>query len=88
MLGRFTRDEFEQNSQSTIGVEFEAKMITVDGKQVKVQIWDTGDSNLAVIVLICGPTLFTKLVRNGTGLLPPRKPGVISCSGILTAACR
>ena len=46
MLGRFTRDEFNQNSKSTIGVEFATKVITVDGKQVKAQIWDTGWSNL------------------------------------------
>jgi len=41
LLGRFTRDEFNQNSKSTIGVEFATKVITVDGKQVKAQIWDT-----------------------------------------------
>ncbi|KAF9783834.1 ras family-domain-containing protein [Thelephora terrestris] len=34
-------DEFNQNSKSTIGVEFATKVITVDGKQVKAQIWDT-----------------------------------------------
>lgn len=26
----------------TIGVEFGARMITIDGKQIKLQIWDTG----------------------------------------------
>ena len=25
----------------TIGVEFGARMITIDGKQIKLQIWDT-----------------------------------------------
>lgn len=59
MLGRFTRDEFNQNSKSTIGVEFATKVITVDGKQVKAQIWDTGGSNLAASVDL-GLTLFTK----------------------------
>jgi len=54
VLGRFTRDEFNQNSKSTIGVEFATKVITVDGKQVKAQIWDTGASNLAATVSICG----------------------------------
>ena len=53
MLGRFTRDEFNQNSKSTIGVEFATKVITVDGKQVKAQIWDTGASDLAAAVSIC-----------------------------------
>jgi hypothetical protein len=60
VLGRFTRDEFNQNSKSTIGVEFATKVITVDGKQVKAQIWDTGASNLVATVSICGLTLFTK----------------------------
>ena len=59
MLGRFTRDEFNQNSKSTIGVEFATKVITVDGKQVKAQIWDTGGSNLASSVDL-GLTFFTK----------------------------
>jgi len=25
----------------TIGVEFGARMVTIDGKQIKLQIWDT-----------------------------------------------
>jgi len=41
LLGRFARDEFNQDSESTIGVEFATKVITVDGKRVKAQIWDT-----------------------------------------------
>lgn len=59
MLGRFTRDEFNQNSKSTIGVEFATKVITVDGKQVKAQIWDTGVSNLVATVRNGGLTLLT-----------------------------
>jgi len=64
VLGRFTRDEFNQNSKSTIGVEFATKVITVDGKQVKAQIWDTGQSNLLATVSICGLTLYES--RSGT----------------------
>ena len=60
MLGRFTRDEFNQNSKSTIGVEFATKVITVDGKQVKAQIWDTGGSNFVATMPIYGLTLFTE----------------------------
>lgn len=60
MLGRFTRDEFNQNSKSTIGVEFATKVITVDGKQVKAQIWDTGGSSLVAAASIYGLTLFTE----------------------------
>ena len=36
------KDEFVQDSKTTIGVEFTAKMInTSDGKKIKAQIWDT-----------------------------------------------
>lgn len=74
MLGRFTRDEFNQNSKSTIGVEFATKVITVDDKQVKAQIWDTGRSNLVATISICETNALRKLGRNGTVLLLPRKP--------------
>ncbi|GHJ85239.1 hypothetical protein NliqN6_1641 [Naganishia liquefaciens] len=41
LLSRFTRDEFNLESKSTIGVEFATRSINVDGKTVKAQIWDT-----------------------------------------------
>jgi len=41
LLSRFTRNEFNIESKSTIGVEFATRSITVDGKTVKAQIWDT-----------------------------------------------
>ena len=41
MLSRFTRNEFNLDSKSTIGVEFATRSINVDGKTVKAQIWDT-----------------------------------------------
>jgi len=41
LLSRFTRNEFNLESKSTIGVEFATKSIHVDGKTVKAQIWDT-----------------------------------------------
>jgi GTPase SAR1 family protein len=42
VLSRFTRNEFNIESKSTIGVEFATRSINVDGKTVKAQIWDTG----------------------------------------------
>ncbi len=42
LLSRFTRNEFSLESRSTIGVEFSTKEVLIDGKTVKVQIWDTG----------------------------------------------
>ncbi|KAF9464598.1 ras family-domain-containing protein [Collybia nuda] len=41
LLSRFTRNEFNLESKSTIGVEFATRSIGVDGKTVKAQIWDT-----------------------------------------------
>ena len=42
-LFRFTRDEFNLESKSTIGVEFATKSVYLDeGKVIKAQIWDTG----------------------------------------------
>ncbi|XP_031488641.1 ras-related protein RABA2a-like [Nymphaea colorata] len=41
ILSRFTRNEFNLESKSTIGVEFATRAIQVDGKVIKAQIWDT-----------------------------------------------
>jgi len=41
LLSRFTRNEFHEDSKSTIGVEFATRTLEVDGKKVKAQIWDT-----------------------------------------------
>jgi len=41
LLSRFTKDEFNLESKSTIGVEFATKTIQTSGKVIKAQIWDT-----------------------------------------------
>ncbi|PVZ99692.1 hypothetical protein BB558_004273 [Smittium angustum] len=41
LLSRFTRNEFNLESKSTIGVEFATRGIQVDDKTIKAQIWDT-----------------------------------------------
>ncbi|XP_051999349.1 RAB11a, member RAS oncogene family, like [Xyrauchen texanus] len=41
LLSRFTRNEFNLESKSTIGVEFATRSIHVEGKTIKAQIWDT-----------------------------------------------
>jgi len=41
LLSRFTRNEFNLESKSTIGVEFATRSIVVEGKTIKAQIWDT-----------------------------------------------
>lgn len=42
VLSRFVRNEFNAESRSTIGVEFAARVLTVDNKRIKAQVWDTG----------------------------------------------
>lgn len=46
LLSRFTRNEFNLESKSTIGVEFATRSVQVDNKTVKAQIWDTGKKKL------------------------------------------
>ena len=46
LLARFTRNDFSLESRSTIGVEFSTKEVSVDGKMIKIQIWDTGRRGL------------------------------------------
>lgn len=41
LLSRFSRDQFNPDSKSTIGVEFATKTLEIDGKTIKAQIWDT-----------------------------------------------
>lgn len=50
MLSRFTRNEFNIDQRSTIGVEFATRTVTVDGKTVKAQIWDTGEQTGLIFV--------------------------------------
>lgn len=41
ILTRFTRNEFNLESKTTIGVEFAAKSLVIESKVIKAQIWDT-----------------------------------------------
>eukprot|EP00124_Ichthyophonus_hoferi_P004645 Ihof_evm4s538 gene=Ihof_evmTU4s538 len=41
LLMRFSDDVFEGDLNPTIGVDFKAKVINIDNKQVKLTIWDT-----------------------------------------------
>ena len=40
-LMRFADDSFTTSHISTIGIDFKIKPITIDGKSIKLQIWDT-----------------------------------------------
>ena len=41
LLYRFTRNEFNLESKTTIGVEFSQKTVKIDNKVIRAQIWDT-----------------------------------------------
>jgi len=41
ILNRYTKNEFNFESRTTIGVEFGSKMFNVKDHNVKIQIWDT-----------------------------------------------
>ncbi|EAR91266.3 Rab-family small GTPase (macronuclear) [Tetrahymena thermophila SB210] len=41
MLMRYAENTFTQNFYNTIGVDFKIKTINLQGKQIKLQIWDT-----------------------------------------------
>jgi len=41
LLLQFTDKRFQPVHDLTIGVEFGARMVTIDNKQIKLQIWDT-----------------------------------------------
>lgn len=52
---RFTKNEFNPDSKSTIGVEFATRSISFDKKVIKAQIWDTGKNGGAMseYILTC-----------------------------------
>lgn len=47
LLLQFTDKRFQPVHDLTIGVEFGARMVNIDGKQIKLQIWDTAYINTA-----------------------------------------
>uniref|UniRef100_A0A672SNW2 RAB2A, member RAS oncogene family n=1 Tax=Sinocyclocheilus grahami TaxID=75366 RepID=A0A672SNW2_SINGR len=70
LLLQFTDKRFQPVHDLTIGVEFGARMITIDGKQIKLQIWDTvrlkssdfsctlSVKKMILLVLLCCLSLF------------------------------
>lgn len=49
LLSRFTKNEFNLESKSTIGVEFATRTLNVDGKVIKAQIWDTAGQERSLL---------------------------------------
>jgi small GTP-binding protein len=93
LLSRFTRNEFNLESKSTIGVEFATRSIQVDNKTIKAQIWDTGKGESCWIGPFAKPRngaltssiLDTdlQLVRNATAPLQARKCLAALCHALL-----
>ena len=46
---RFVTNNFKPYSESTIGASFMSKMIMVDGKPIKFQIWDTAGKSVLIV---------------------------------------
>jgi small GTP-binding protein len=67
LLSRFTRNEFNLESKSTIGVEFATKSITVDSKVIK------GD-----ITPLSSPIFITKFLQHKFGILQAKRDIVLS----------
>ena len=57
LLLQFTDKRFQPVHDLTIGVEFGARMITIDNKPIKLQIWDTVIFSLFLSFLFCNFTL-------------------------------
>ena len=41
LLLRYASDSFQTTFITTIGIDFKTKNINIDGKQIRLQIWDT-----------------------------------------------
>ena len=56
LLLQFTDKRFQPVHDLTIGVEFGARMINIEGKQIKLQIWDTVSILVVGLPNICYKT--------------------------------
>ena len=63
---QFIDKRFRQKHEVTIGVEFGARMINVDGKNIKLQIWDTVNNcaNHELIDYQAGQESFRSITRS------------------------
>jgi len=48
---RFAEDRFRESYLPTLGVDFLTKTVTIDGKIVKIQLWDTGGQEFVMSLL-------------------------------------
>ena len=83
LLLQFTDKRFQPVHDLTIGVEFGARMITIDNKQIKLQIWDTVRTGLSPRASRhTSLTLFVARPRTGgPGVVPVDHTLVLSWRG-------
>ena len=84
LMRRLVEDTFTDECQSTIGVEFDSKVVMVEDQRVKLQIWDTVyditerktfeelGSWLTDVHSLCEPNAVIELVGNKTDLAAKR----------------
>ncbi|KAI3837976.1 hypothetical protein MKW92_038623 [Papaver armeniacum] len=51
LLLRFSDDSFTTSFITTIGIDFKIRTIELDGKRIKLQIWDTAGQNVSALLL-------------------------------------
>jgi Ras-related protein Rab-8A len=70
LLLRFSEDQFTPSFITTIGIDFKIRTIDMDGKKIKLQIWDTAGTTLLLryINRVAGQERFRTIT---TGEIPP-----------------
>lgn len=58
LLLRFTEQKFRQQLDPTIGLEAESRMIRIDDKLTKLQIWDTVCAHILCILPFCAASVY------------------------------
>ena len=47
IMSKYLKNQFIEDSKATVGVEFGSKLFTINGHNIKAQIWDTaGKKNI------------------------------------------
>lgn len=65
LLLQFTDKRFQPVHDLTIGVEFGARMVAIDGRPIKLQIWDT----VSLFCCFCGICLLIIFLHDVLALL-------------------
>ena len=50
LIQRFCRDTFKEAFATTIGVDFQVKMLNIDGRIIALQLWDTVKINYLIFL--------------------------------------